>query len=343
MRVTRPAPRGFTLVELLVVIGIIALLISILLPALNKARAQANVTKCAANMRSAVQALHIYTTEFKGWLPGPHTSGAGWKSGVDSIGPTESSADDAPLQNMDWVSPTFGKSFKWPENDYQRLRTIYNLQLNCPANTMTFDSLALNDENLPYTSNDLAYSSYSATIHFHAMQTREGGSYREAPIVFDMFTNALLEAPPGYAPQLTKLGPNASKVYLVEGSRYAGMIDRYTPNVRHTGLSFNAARYQRQGGNFMIGGPFMGWDDTPFQLGLSTAAYTSKRLPPIAANLAWRHTGKMNLAFFDGHVELRAPSESIQIALYVPKGTKLKTGVAAETFDPTDQDGQLVN
>jgi len=60
---------AFTLIELLVVISIIALLVSILLPALNEARSTARRIVCAANLKSMGTGFHTYCNSGKGILP----------------------------------------------------------------------------------------------------------------------------------------------------------------------------------------------------------------------------------------------------------------------------------
>ena len=71
-REPRQTAKGFTLIEVLVVVAIIALLISILLPSLATARREARKTICMANQRSIGHGYYFYTNAYLGYLPASH-------------------------------------------------------------------------------------------------------------------------------------------------------------------------------------------------------------------------------------------------------------------------------
>src|ERR1700677_4886297 len=93
---------GFTLVELLVVIGIIAVLIGILLPALNKARRQSQQAQCSSNMRQIAMAMLNYINDNRGILPPAMIS--------DNYGGTKDASNPYP-DGWFWAAELFNQHY----------------------------------------------------------------------------------------------------------------------------------------------------------------------------------------------------------------------------------------
>jgi prepilin-type N-terminal cleavage/methylation domain-containing protein/prepilin-type processing-associated H-X9-DG protein len=161
---------GFTLVELLVVIGIIALLISILLPALGSARESANTAKCASNLRSIGQQVALYVSANKGTLPPAYTY-VGQKFKATDAG------TDQPDQGYIHASWYFKYNGKDPSNVEQTVRNTAGWgEYQCPS---------INNGGLPATN-------AVDTIDGNANDAGGGVYDRQAPRMAYTFNEALI-------------------------------------------------------------------------------------------------------------------------------------------------------
>ena len=106
---SRLRPPAFTLVELLVVIGIIALLISILMPALGQAKRKAQAVVCMANVKQIYTAMQMFAQDHKGCLPQPYLVGqTSMSSPTDPATPTKWPNGTPVAETLAWAQRANG-------------------------------------------------------------------------------------------------------------------------------------------------------------------------------------------------------------------------------------------
>jgi prepilin-type N-terminal cleavage/methylation domain-containing protein/prepilin-type processing-associated H-X9-DG protein len=342
------ARRGaFTLIELLVVISIIALLISILLPALAMAKKEAQTVACAANLHSIGQAMMEYAESWQGAIVGsPVTSGiAMWKDVLQSstlstgnVGgvtiPYGDSYCPNIVQNYDWVTPLaneMGLHYK-PKN------------LDDPEGALLADRIGRLefDTSLPVFT--CPANPYIATPATPGMPVMHMPCYCAAGLFLTVspsicsnydatFDPDYADVPASYTPRITNVGEPSEKIFAADGAKASTTL--YEPRLDDTvATNLVSSPGRGDGGttdfpDFADEGAFSyysyAWnrDNAPgnhsSKDGITTTGFDSREY-------AFRHgigqgVYAFNALFFDGHVQLLNDLQGANPGYWSPPGT----------------------
>jgi prepilin-type processing-associated H-X9-DG protein len=324
---------AFTLVELLVVIGIIALLISILLPALSKARRAANNLVDLANIRSIVQAMQVYATNYNGYFPGGANSTAAFLSGPQGATYDDYNCPDV-VQAWDWQSPiatVMGFNFNTGPTQADRLERYLKLStlkvFVCPENDILAGPYGPSPIHIPVSK----MVSYNTAAIFHYVAAPSGnvaGSRASEGVEYSK--KKYNQVPGGYSPKISAIGAASNKIYIADGARFTNL---------GTPPDVDLAVRGGFGGAYADVGAFSShsesWDrrGAPGNgtgiIGMDARGYAFRHGSTRGTGRVGKGDFKMNAGFFDGHAESLDDFAASNPEYWMPRGTRV-TGWAGE-------------
>lgn len=272
---------AFTLVELLVVIGIIAVLIGILLPALNAARRQSVLTQCLAVQRQIGSAAAIHLTQHRGYYPI-----AGYFSGIDHADPM--SLRDLNKQKYTYVFVDDINGTPWSKWDVVPWQAALAVNMGKPQ-------AVLGRNNDDYIADQIGIRDYQKFFLCPAQTSRS------------------IDAPDGVIYMTKTIYWTVQQSYAINEAIF-GVHDYYGR------LRGQASRISNPAQTIMLmdGLPAEHYVNLPGYEWITIVNKTSK--PPITLADAFlptnragspasfdkiRHKGKVNVLFIDGHSETR--------------------------------------
>jgi prepilin-type N-terminal cleavage/methylation domain-containing protein len=187
---SRPAPHQptrFTLIELLVVVAIIAVLASLLLPALSQARAYAKLSSCLGNLRQVGVSSHNYADDFDGAFPLSTV-------GSNTFGPS----------SYPWPSAPLGTTYQAFAKDYCGVKYVYGTSkrkevgiLDCPSKYWKRNSNLLMAGTIPFNNGQLEAMSHTRQPN-HAVFPSSARRIADLRLVFGPYSDHGSNAGPIY-------------------------------------------------------------------------------------------------------------------------------------------------